>query len=465
MEGGSLRIVFFPWLAFGHMLPFLDLSKSLAKRGHRISFLSTPRNLQRLPKIPPDLAPLIHFVSLPLPKVEGLPEAAESTTDVRPDEVQFLKKAFDGLAIPFSKFLEESSPKPDWIIHDFGHHWLPPIASGFHIPCAFLSILPASFIAFVGPPSEMKRSSRRTPEQFTKPPEWISFPTSVAYHLHEAKWMVEAFKANASGIADLQRFCLTVEGCHFVAFRSCFEFESDWLRLLEELYKKPVIPVGLLPPQVQEGSPDDVHGKARIFEWLDTQAPKSVVYVALGSEAMLSIELLHELALGLELSKVPFLWALRKPAGMAGDDADILPEGFEERTEGQGVVAKGWIPQIKVLAHASVGGFLTHCGWGSIIEGLRFGHGLMLLPIAVDQGLNARIMGEKKIGLEIQRNEVDGSFNRESVAKAIRSVMVEEEGEPFRFKAQELQHVFADKDSQERYMENFIRHLRDHGGG
>ncbi|XP_008788945.1 putative UDP-rhamnose:rhamnosyltransferase 1 [Phoenix dactylifera] len=462
-EDGSLRIVFFPWLAFGHMLPFLELSKSLAKRGHRISFLSTRRNLKRLPKIPHDLAPFIHFVYLPLPKVEGLRAAAESTTDVLPDEVQFLKKAFDGLDIPFSEFLEEASPKPDWIIHDFGHHWLPPIASKFNIPCAFLCIVPASFIAFIGPPSEMKDSSRRTAEQFTKPPQWISFPSSVAYRLHEARLIVESFKANASGIADIRRFCLTVEGCNFIAFRSCFEFESDWLRLLEELYEKPVIPVGLLPPQVQEGS-DDVHGNARIFEWLDKQAPNTVAYAALGSEAMLSVELLHELALGLELSKVPFLWALRKPASMAGDDADILPEGFLERTGGQGIVAMGWIPQIKVLAHASVGGFLTHSGWGSIIEGLRFGHGLVLLPISVDQGLNARIMEEKKIGLEIQRNEEDGSFNRESVAKAIRLVMVEEEGELFRCKAMELQRLFADRDSQERYVEDFILHLRYHRG-
>uniref|UniRef100_J3LDM8 Uncharacterized protein n=1 Tax=Oryza brachyantha TaxID=4533 RepID=J3LDM8_ORYBR len=88
--------------------------------------------------------------------------------------------------------------------------------------------------------------------------------------------------------------------------------------------------------------------------------PRSVVYVALGSEAPVSVELLRELALGLDLSGAPFLWALRKPRGDGGDD--VLPPGFEERTRGRGLVETGWVPQIKILAHAAVGAFLTHCG-------------------------------------------------------------------------------------------------------
>nr|XP_010910495.1 putative UDP-rhamnose:rhamnosyltransferase 1 [Elaeis guineensis] len=466
MDDVPLHVVVFPWLAFGHMLPFLELSKSLAKRGHRISFLSTPRNIRRLPNIPPQIASLVDLVSLPLPKVDGLPEDAEATTDLPPPEVQYLKKAFDGLDEPFARFLQEVSPKPDWIIHDFCHHWISPIASRSKVPCAFFSIIPSSSLVFLGPPSEMKLGGlRRTPEQFTKPPEWISFPSSAAFRLHEARVFMEHYRDNASGFSDIQRLERIIQGCELVAIRSCKEFESDWLALLEELYeKKTVVPVGLLPPHVQERI-EDVHtnttGAAQVFEWLNGQTPGSVVYVALGSEAMLSVELMHELALGLELSEVPFVWALRKPAGMGAGDVEILPEGFEDRTRGLGVVAKGWIPQLSVLAHPSVGGFLTHCGWSSIIEGLQFGHALILLPLFVDQGLIARIMEEKKIGLEVPRNEEDGSFSKEGVAKAIRLIMVEEEAEPFRCKAGDLKEVFSDNGSQERYVDNFVRCLKN----
>ena len=65
--GGQLEVVMFPWLAFGHMIPFLELSKRLAARGHAVAFVSTPRNLARLPPVPPHLSGRLRFVPLPLP--------------------------------------------------------------------------------------------------------------------------------------------------------------------------------------------------------------------------------------------------------------------------------------------------------------------------------------------------------------------------------------------------------------
>ncbi|KAL5705335.1 hypothetical protein ACHQM5_023650 [Ranunculus cassubicifolius] len=57
----ALKIIVFPWLAFGHLLPFFELTKSLAKKGNHIFFVSTPRNISRLPKVPQNLAHLINF--------------------------------------------------------------------------------------------------------------------------------------------------------------------------------------------------------------------------------------------------------------------------------------------------------------------------------------------------------------------------------------------------------------------
>ena len=125
--GGELEVVMFPWLAFGHMLPYLELSKRLAARGHAVSFVSTPRNLARLPPVPPGLSARLRFVPLPLPAVDGLPEGAECTADAPPGKDGLLKKAMDGLAVPFAAFLA-GARKPDWIVHDFCYHWIPPIA-------------------------------------------------------------------------------------------------------------------------------------------------------------------------------------------------------------------------------------------------------------------------------------------------------------------------------------------------
>lgn len=78
----KLHIAMFPWLAFSHMIPYLELAKLIASKGHRISFASTPRNFDRLPKLPPSLASLVNFVKLTLPHVDNLPENAEATIDM-----------------------------------------------------------------------------------------------------------------------------------------------------------------------------------------------------------------------------------------------------------------------------------------------------------------------------------------------------------------------------------------------
>eukprot|EP00262_Sarcandra_glabra_P012485 TRINITY_DN3234_c0_g1_i1.p2 TRINITY_DN3234_c0_g1~~TRINITY_DN3234_c0_g1_i1.p2 ORF type:complete len:170 (-),score=32.62 TRINITY_DN3234_c0_g1_i1:289-798(-) len=163
---------------------------------------------------------------------------------------------------------------------------------------------------------------------------------------------------------------------------------------------------------------------------------------------------MDELAFGLEQSNLPFFWAFRQAA--------TLPEGFEDRTMARGVVCKGWAPQLQILAHPSVGGFLTHSGWSSIIEGIQFGHPFVLFPVAYDQGLIARMVEEMKIGVEIARNENDGSFTRDSVSESLRLVMVEEKGELLRAKAREMREIIGNKDLHDGYVDGFVKYLEDH---
>lgn len=39
----KFHIAVFPWVAFGHMIPFLELSKLIVGKGHKISSISTPK--------------------------------------------------------------------------------------------------------------------------------------------------------------------------------------------------------------------------------------------------------------------------------------------------------------------------------------------------------------------------------------------------------------------------------------
>lgn len=64
------------------------------------------------------------------------------------------------------------------------------------------------------------------------------------------------------------------------------------------------------------------------LQWLGTQPPESVLYVAFGSGGtkMHSSLQLHELAEGLEASEKPFLWLLTTPS-TEHTIADLLPPG------------------------------------------------------------------------------------------------------------------------------------------
>ncbi|KAF5463143.1 hypothetical protein F2P56_019082 [Juglans regia] len=459
-EANKLHIAMFPWLAFGHIIPFLELGKLIARKGHRVSFISTPRNIERLPKISPDIAPSINLVKLPLPRVENLPENAEATMDVPYHIVPYLKRAHDGLEEPLSRFLESSTP--DWIIHDFAPHWLPPIAAKLGIPRVFFSIFRASSLCFFGPLNFSKGYARTEPEHFTVSPKWVPFPSKIAFRIFEAKKILDGFDhENASGVSDWFRVITVASGAEAVATKTCMEIEAEWVKLLGDLYEMPVIPVGLLPPSAQESGNERDSTWDMIVEWLDKREKGSVVFIAFGSEVQPSQQDFIELALGIEQSGLPFFWVLRKQSDSVAGDSVELPEGFEVRTKDRGVVWTSWVPQLRILAHDSVGGFLTHCGWSSVSEALNFGLALIMLPFFVDQGLIARSLEEMQVGIEVPRNEQDGTFTRDSVAKKLKLVMQDAEGQIYRDKAKEMATIFGDKDLQHQYVDKFVEFLEN----
>uniref|UniRef100_A0A0E0AH10 Glycosyltransferase n=1 Tax=Oryza glumipatula TaxID=40148 RepID=A0A0E0AH10_9ORYZ len=481
-SSSPLHIVVFPWLAFGHMIPFLELSKRLASRGNAVTLVSTPRNAARLGAIPPALSANLRVVPLDLPAVDGLPEGAESTADVPPEKVGLLKKAFDGLAAPFASLVAEDcgggsagdgeeaaagfSRRPDWIILDFAQNWLWPIAEEHEIPCAVFFIIPAAIVTFIGPKQENITHPRTTTEDYMVAPPWVPFPSTLTYRRHEAEWIAAAFQPNASGVSDVDRL-LEMERscCRLIVYRSCPEAEPRLFPLLNKLFARPAVPAGLLLPADivhVEDAPNTTSDQSFVsaIQWLDKQPNGSVIYVALGSEAPITTNHVRELALGLELSSVRFLWALRPPSGINSQTRTFLPSGFESRVATRGIVCTEWVPQVRVLAHGAIGAFLTHCGWGSTVESFCFGHPLVMLPFVADQGLIAQAMAARGIGVEVARNYDDGSFYRDDVATAVRRVMVEEEGKVLARKAKEVHSILGDRAREEQYLDEFVGYLQ-----
>ena len=92
-----------------------------------------------------------------------------------------------------------------------------------------------------------------------------------------------------------------------------------------------------------------------------------MIFCAFGSECFLKSDQFKEILLGFELTRIPFLAALKPPIEAEAIES-ALPEGFNERIKGRRVVHGDWVQQLLILSHPSVGFFVIHCGSGSLTE-------------------------------------------------------------------------------------------------
>ncbi|CAL5365397.1 unnamed protein product [Camellia sinensis] len=160
-------------------------------------------------------------------------------------------------------------------------------------------------------------------------------------------------------------------------YNTCRELEGKYIDYLPVIGEKKVVPVG---PLVQ-GIVDDENEHSEIIQWLDNKGEYSTLFVSFGSEYFVSKEEIEEIAHGLELSMVNFIWVVRFPNGEKVELEEALPKGFVDRLGERGLVVDGWAPQARILTHSSTGGFVSHCGWNSVLEGLKFGVPIVAIPM------------------------------------------------------------------------------------
>lgn len=164
---------------------------------------------------------------------------------------------------------------------------------------------------------------------------------------------------------------------------------------------------------------DDNNAKS-CLDWLDNQPHKSVLYVSFGTLTMVSRETLVEFWHGLVNSGQRFLWSLNSQLVIDGGIPSEILMGFREKT-----CVVEWAPQHKVLGHLAVGGFLTHCGWNSILESFVAGVPMIGWPSQGDQQLNSRYVAEVwKVGVDMKDN-----CDRVIIEKMVREVMEERKDE------------------------------------
>ncbi|KAI9110689.1 hypothetical protein K1719_018127 [Acacia pycnantha] len=180
-----------------------------------------------------------------------------------------------------------------------------------------------------------------------------------------------------------------------------------------------------------------------VMEWLDDQPPLSVLFLCFGSGGYFDEQdQVTEIARALERSGVHFVWSLRKPPPKGAFEApkdylnveEVLPVGFLERTAEIGRVI-GWAPQSQILSNKAVGGFVSHCGWNSILESIYYGVPIATWPIYAEQQLNAfQLVRDLKVSVAISLDyrkgfgsvRRSGLVSAERIEKGIRQVMEKE---------------------------------------
>lgn len=469
------HVVIFPFPAQGHITPALQLAKKLASQGLSITFLNTHYHISKL----------MHSHSTTNVRLMGLPDGLPEDHGDAYNNIPFLASATEkmGPVLEHLLLLLITSSQNDWppplcIITDVFFGWAQDVADKLNLP-RFIFFTPPAACLVLMLHLQSLISQKRLPWN-GDPAELLGIPgitssvriSDVPSHLllDPSAFMYGYFIRHSNRIRDASGILLN----------TFYELEKDAIdaatteflsqtRLSSQ--KRPlIIPVGpLLPFDIfQPNSDSNRSDDHEAIRWLNTQSIASVIYVSFGSIAVHSNAQLHEMALGLEASGRPFLWVVRpaNDSSMA-DPEEVLPAGFTARTSGRGKVIS-WAPQLEVLCHPSIGGFLSHCGWNSTLEGICTGVPMVCWPMGAEQKLNCRFLVDKaKAGLEVAKNR-DGFVEMEALKSAIRQLMKEEgnQGEDsmiMKRNMQELRHA-AERAScadQHHYLHQFVEHIRN----
>ncbi|GER56362.1 flavonoid glycosyltransferase UGT94C2 [Striga asiatica] len=376
----------FPYLAHGHVFPFLELAKKLSNKNFHFYFCSTAVNLdsvrKHLENFPSILS--IDLVELRLPAPPELPPIYQTTKNIPPHLMQTLKAAFHASSSIFSDII--TNLNPDLLIFDLFQPWSAKLAASKNIPSVYFLTSSSAGLSF--------NHHHHSHGKFNNFP----FYPSICLKDYELKAAIEYAKEfpqdAALAVEDEFMFGVFRLSHDFVIAKTCRAIESKYIDYLSSLFQKKIVRTG---PLVTD--PDYVSEPKPIIEWLDKKAPHSTLYVSFGSESYLSGDQIRQLARGLELARVDFVWVVRSPVGMEdrpGDDE--LPKTDTRAPERWGVPVLG-------------------------------------VPLKYDQPLNCRMAVEAGVGVEVGRGE-NGEFDGEKVARAIEEVVFG--GEGFRVRVKEL---------------------------
>ncbi|KAL7604048.1 hypothetical protein Lser_V15G20320 [Lactuca serriola] len=446
-----------PYPAQGHVIPMMELMQRLVKHGVKVTFVNTNFTHKLVTDAFSEdekLNDLASLVSLP----DGL-ETGEDRNDfgklpdaifrVMPEKLEEMIKELNAKGDDFEKVT--------CIVADICMGWVFEVAEKMKIrkaafwPAAAISL--ASLFCIPKLLEDGIIDNKGTPMK--KQMVQLS-PTMPAISSLEFTWL---------GIGDLKTqeilFNLMVKASEFVTLadfticNSTYELEKGTFTSYPE-----ILPVGPLLASHRVANQIGHFWKedSTCLAWLDQQPARSVIYVAFGSFTLFDRTQFDELAHGLEMTNMPFLWVVRSDMVK-----DMKNDGYDDGIKSRGRIV-GWAPQQKVLSHPSVGCFVSHCGWNSVLEGVSSGLPFMCWPYFSDQFANRMYISDVwKTGLVFDKDE-SGIVSREEIKNKIELLLGNDE---FKVRAIDLKEKVAVAVSKgghsDKNFSNFIDWIQEKG--
>ncbi|CAN1352599.1 Scopoletin glucosyltransferase [Linum perenne] len=416
----QLHVVFLPFMAQGHMIPLIDMARLFARHGAKSTIVTTPLNAPLFSdKIKRDAEQGLHIhthiIDFPFAEA-GLPEGCENVNHIKsPDMLLPFFMSMHVFKQPIEDLLRLW--KPDCIVADLVFHWATESAHSLGIPRLFFNGIPHRI--------ELKKSQI--------PPHWRGGELDKKFI--ERRDLVEKSEENSYG----------------AVVNSFVELELEYVEHYREVIGRKAWFIGPLSlsnkdntlEKAERGDVASIDGH-ECLRWLDSKEPNSVLYICFGSVSGILDAQLLEIAAALEASGQSFIWVVKKGASSHEEKEEWLPQGFEKRMEGKGLIIRGWAPQVLILDHKATGGFMTHCGWNSTLEGVAAGVPMVTWPLMAEQFLNEKLVTDVlRIGVSVGSEEWSmGEWKiivgREDIERAVKEVTIGEEAEEMRERAMEL---------------------------
>lgn len=397
----------------GHINPMMNLCRSLAskRRDILITFVVTEEWLGLIGSEPkPDN---ISFGTIPNVLTSERARAGKFPA--------FFQEVLTKMEAPVERLLGQLKPPVSAIVADTYLMWAFEMANRNNIPVASLWTMSVPVYSVFQHfdllvqnghfPVDLKERGEELVEYIPgiSSTRVVDLPTCVNGHGRDI--LHRGFEAIAS-----------VSKAQFLLFCSVYELESQAIDALKASISLPIYHIGPTIPYFKLEQEEIVTGPGETtnyFRWLDTQPRGSVLYVSQGSTHSAPSAQLDEIAAGLRDSGVRYLWVARAEASL-----------YKDGCGGLGLVVP-WCDQLRVLCHPSLGGFWSHCGWGSTSEAAFAGIPLLTFPLYWDQAPNSKIIVDDwKIGWRVKSGlDVDKLIKRDEIAGLVKRFMDSESDE------------------------------------